>query len=405
MHALRRYERAPVFVAFAAFALIGVSAGAGGVLLPAQIRDYAVTKTAIGATFFTWSAGFVVASFMTGLLIDRLGTRRALVLGAGLFIAGALVTAARPPFVAFVVVQAVAGYGTGVLESALNAFLAEQPDATPLLNRLHAFFGIGALLGPLLATWLLGFTAWTTVWLVLAIAAVFLMVGFHSAYPAVPVRPKATEQARGAELTTALRQRAVLLAATLLAVYVGLEIGVGNWGVSYLVDARGQHRLLAGYTLSGYWLGLTLGRFLISPLGRRVRLTPGGLLLGSISGVTVASALTWFLPSSAASIGFVVLGFFLGPVFPTTMALAPAVTMPRLVPTAIGVMNAGAVVGGSVLPWAAGAIGQSAGMWSLMPLAVALGGVQLVVCWWLLRSLRVLQPGPSEPAAAGVAHA
>ncbi len=48
MLALRVNDRTPVVVAFAAFVLVGVNAGVTGVLLPAQISDYGVSKAAIG---------------------------------------------------------------------------------------------------------------------------------------------------------------------------------------------------------------------------------------------------------------------------------------------------------------------------------------------------------------------
>ena len=95
-----------------------------------------------------------------------------------------LYLATRPPFVAFVLVQLLTGYGTGVLESALNAYLATLPDATTLLNRLHAFFGVGALIGPAWPPGSLGFASWTVVWLVLAVACVPLVAGFLRRLPA-----------------------------------------------------------------------------------------------------------------------------------------------------------------------------------------------------------------------------
>ncbi|HMD95056.1 MAG TPA: hypothetical protein VKG80_20680 [Trebonia sp.] len=73
------------------------------------------------------------------------------------------------------------------------------------------------------------------------------------------------------------------------------------------------------------------------------------------------------------------LGFFLGPVFPTTMAIAPQLTQARLAPTAIGVMNAGSVLGDAALPWLAGALAQRAGAWTLLPFAVTLGALQFAV--------------------------
>ena len=85
--------------------------------------------------------------------------------------------------VKFLLVQLVAGYGTGVLESGLNVYLAALLGATTLLNRLHAFFGVSALLGPALAAWIVGFAAWTVVWLVLALASAVLAAAFLLAFP------------------------------------------------------------------------------------------------------------------------------------------------------------------------------------------------------------------------------
>jgi fucose permease len=375
--------RAPLLLAYAAFVLVGLGAGVSGVLLPEQIRDYGVDKATIGLTFFAGSGGFFLAGITAGPLIHRVGSRLTLALSGGLYVVAGLYTATRPPFLAFLLVQILIGYGTGALESVLNAYLAGLPNAPTLLNRLHAFFGVGALLGPLLATWMLGFASWTAVWLALAIAGVPLVGGFLVAYPPVAAEPDgfaAVGAGRRGLLPAALREPGVLLGSALLALYVGLELGVGNWGFSYLVEERGQGDLLAGYTVSGYWLGLTLGRFLISPIATRLGLTAVGITYASLIGVAVAGALTWLVPSAgAASTGLLLLGFFLGPIFPTTMAVMPQVIEARLVPTAMGVLNAGSVVGGAALPWLAGALAQDVGPWTLLPFVLVLTGCQLVV--------------------------
>jgi fucose permease len=405
----RRPAGTPVILAYVTFALIGVSAGVTGVLLVAQMRDYAVDRTTIGIIFFAKSAGFVLAGATAGMLIHRFGTRIALTIGAGAFALAALYSATRPPFVVFVVAQVLAGYGIGMLESVLNAYLAALPNATTLLNRLHAFFGVGALLGPPLATWIVGGTSWPVVYLVMGVAYLPVVAGFLIFYPrpqADPTTnraaPRAGEPASGGLLRAALRRPGVLLGAALLAVYVGLEIGVGNWAFSYLVQARGQGELLAGYTVSGYWLGLTLGRFLISPVATRLGVTAAGLMYACMAGITGAAALTWLLPSAAAAgAGLVLLGFFLGPIFPTTMAVAPQLTDARLVPTAIGVMNAGSVIGGSALPWLAGAIAQGAGIWTLLPFAVTLALLQLAIWRPMARRIHTYRLAGQELLDAG----
>ncbi|GIH49163.1 Fucose permease [Microbispora rosea] len=387
MSAVRREVWAPVALSYVTFILVGLSSGVGGVLLPAQIDDYGLDKATIGTQFFAFSAGFMLSGSTAGPLIHRLGIRASLILGGGTFALAGLFTAVRPPFLAFLVAQIVAGYGTGIFESVLNAYLTDLPKATTLLNRLHAFFGVGALLGPLLATWILTFLPWTAVWLILALVCLPLLIGFYLTLPAREAPPPATaeEQAeRSGLLATASRQPAVLLGAVFLAVYVGLEISVGNWGFSFLVDEHGQSDLLAGYTVSGYWLGLTLGRFLISPIATRLGMTATGMTFLCLAGVTLSTMLAWLVPGSAmASVSFVLLGFWLGPIFPTTMAVAPRLTVARLVPTAIGLINGVSVVGGAVFPWLTGAIAQGVGAWTLPPFAVSLALLQLVI-WWLV---------------------
>ena len=387
----------PFLLSYATFVLVGIGAGGGGVLLLAQMTGYGVDRATIGITFFTGSAGYVLAALATGPLIHRFGVRIALAAGGGAYVVAGLYLATRPVFVAFVLVQLVTGFGVGILESALNAYLAALPNATARLNRLHAFFGVGALIGPVLAARIVAVAPWTVVWLVMALACVPLVAGFLVAYPgrsdpaaqAPPAADPAGPAARGL-LRAAMREPGVLLGAAMLSVYVGLEIGVGNWVFSYLVQAHLLSESLAGYAVSGYWLGLTLGRFVISPVAAKTGVSTGAMIYGCLAGVIAAAGLAWLSPTAAVTaIALVLLGFFLGPIFPTTMSIAPRLAQPRLVPTAIGVMNAASLIGGSALPWVAGAIAQSAGIWTILPYALTLGLLQFALWWPLARRIRV----------------
>jgi fucose permease len=409
-----RLARPPVLLSYATFVLIGITAGTGGVLLVAQMSGYGVDRATIGVMFFTNSIGFVLAGLSNGALIRRLGFRAATGLGSGGFVLVGLYLATRPPFVAFLLVQVLLGYATGVLESVLNAYIAALPEARGQLNRLHAFFGVGALIGPVLASWMLGLASWPEVWLVLAVACAPLLVGFLMTYPG---RPSAGPPARlaadppaqlpeplpeslleppapqpGGLLGAALRQRGVLLGSLLLAIYVGLEIGVGNWGFSYLVQSRGLARLPAGYAVSGYWLGLTVGRFLISPIAARLGTSTARMIYVCMTGVIAAATLAWLSPGATPAIAaLALLGFFLGPIFPTTMAIVPQLTEEDLAPTAIGIMNAGGIAGGSALPWLAGVITQGAGMWTLLPFTVTLGVLELAAWRPIARRIQIPQ--------------
>ncbi|MGI5268040.1 MFS transporter [Nonomuraea sp. CA-218870] len=380
-------QRGSVLLSYAIFILVGVTGGVSGVLLPAQIADYGVDMAAIGVIFFTFSAGYLLAGSGSGAMVRRWGTRSALLAGGGAYVLSALIMGLRPSFAGFVAVQVLAGYGMGLLEAVLNTYLAGLPSATALLNRLHAFFGVGALLGPLLATWMLTFAPWNGVWLVLAAAFVPLAVGTRFAYPR-EVSAHADGPASGGLLGTALRSLSVVLACVFLVVYVGLETAVGNWGFTFLVDEHAQAATAAGAMMSGYWLGLTAGRFLISPVAARLGWSTTAMAYACLAGVVASVALIWTAPGGAvAGAGLALLGFFLGPVFPTAMAVVPHLTEARLVPTAIGVMNGMSVFGGGLLPWLAGAVAESAGVWTLVPFSMTLALLQLAI--WRLLAVRM----------------
>jgi fucose permease len=197
----------------------------------------------------------------------------------------------------------------------------------------------------------------------------------------------------GPRLGAAVRLRIVVILAAFLAVYVGVEASVGNWAFSYLTEERGQAVLAAGWTVSGYWCGLTVGRFTLNAAAERLGLGLAALSGVCIAGVGACALAVWLLPPLAASVvALALMGFFLGPLFPTTIAAVPRLVPGELVATAIGVLVAMSVVGGGGLPWVVGVAAQRMGLWTLLPIAGA-GALGMGVLWWRV-SRRLAEPVP-----------
>jgi fucose permease len=376
-------ERAQIALAFAGFVFLGIGAGGTGVLLLPQIHDYGVDKATIGLTFIFSCVGYVTAAWASGSLLHRFGVRVCLAGGIAIVFLGAGAVAFRPTFAVFVGVQILLGYGQGAIDAGLNAFCSMLRGATGLLNSLHAFFGVGALLGPLLAAALLqAHLHWTVFYLVFAALALVLVVAVIALYPPAVPAHEGTTTAERPSLWAALRQRAVLLAAAFLAIYVGLEVSLGNWGFAFLTEMRGQSLLLAGWAVAGYWMGLTVGRFTLNRLAARIGIGVAGLTAWCLVGIVVFGILVWLIPSAiVASGGLFVLGFFLGPLFPTMIAAVPHLTPAPLVATAIGILVGLSAAGGALFPWLAGAVYQHLGGGSLLPFSVLLA-LLLGLVWW-----------------------
>lgn len=400
-------RRGEIVLAFAGFIAIGLGGGAGGVLLPAQISEYGIDKSIIGLLFFTFSGGYVLAGALNGWLLRRLGLRGDLVAGTAAFSVAALLSGLRPAYPVLLALSVVFGFGAGIIDATLNAFVAALPNRTALLNLLHAFYGIGALIGPIMASAMLDRgLSWGAVYVVFAAVGVPLTAGFALRYPRAlpPGAPSAAPGPAGeaampagrSVFGTAVRHPAVLLSAIFLIVYVGVEVTLGNWAFSFMVEERGQGTLLAGWIVSGFWLGFTLGRFVLGAVAERLGVGPVELTFGCLLVLAAATVLTWLVPGTlAAAVGFALLGAALGPIFPLTIAVLPRLAPARLVPTAIGLLVGVSVIGAAFFPWLAGAIAENIGLDSLLPYTVVLTAV-LLTNWW-----RIARRMPPSPVGAG----
>ncbi|HUS13827.1 MAG TPA: MFS transporter [Chloroflexia bacterium] len=386
------HPRLVVALAFFAFILIGAADGASGVLLPSLQVQYGVSKAIIALGFLAGTTGYLMSAFSSGPLVARLGIRRFLVLGAGTYLAGALVYSSVPPLPVLYAAWLVLGFGVGIIDAGLNAYVAGLPNNTMLLNWLHAFYGAGALIGPLVATAILaGGGRWNMVYMVWAVVALLAMGGFARLYPARTIEAAPAAGAPNV-LRAALRLPVVWVGAFFLLIYTGVEGSLGSWSYSLLTEARAEPAVAAGWMVSGYWAGLTAGRVVLGALA--VRLGPVRLIHGCLAGVVAGAGLLWIGSGSVVSaVALALIGFSLGPVFPTAIALLPTRVAARLLASAIGFMVSGASVGAALLPWAAGNLADRFGLPSLLPFVMALS-LALVGLWLGLLA------APGSPAAS-----
>lgn len=64
--------------------------------------------------------------------------------------------------------------------------------------------------------------------------------------------------------------------------YVGLEVALGGWIVEFMIQVRKGEPFASGMTATGFWLGLTIGRFVlgfITPkIGEKLAITVSFLM-------------------------------------------------------------------------------------------------------------------------------
>jgi fucose permease len=184
-------------------------------------------------------------------------------------------------------------------------------------------------------------------------------------------------------LIAASRLPVVWWTSLFLLLYVGIEVSLGSWGYSYLVEGQHRQAFISSLIVSGFWFGLMLGRFTLTNIAERLGLGNVSLIYACMAGILLGVLIIWLLPFEFfAAIGFCFIGFSLGPIYPTTVALVPDWVPSRLVPTAIGFLVSLSILGIALFPWLAGILAQYAGIGSLLPYTMVLTALMLL-SWWI----------------------
>ncbi|HLI06801.1 MAG TPA: MFS transporter [Ktedonobacteraceae bacterium] len=377
-----------ISLAFFGFVLIGISGGANGVLLPSLSNYYHVGDAIIGLLFLVSSLGYFLSALSSGLMAERLGLRWLLVLGAIILLPGLLGFGLKLPFVVLLFARLLAGLGVGIIETGFNIFITALPRSTTLLNFLHAFYGAGALVGPLIASTILALAwGWNSFYLLMVALSLPLLLGLTTFFR-LPADAAPTQEGvpTGKEnvLTATLKLPIVWVTAIFLLVYVGIEVSLGNWTYTFLLEARQQGTVAAGWIVSGFWLGFTLGRFTLQAMAEKLGIGTKTLMYACMVGLGFGLLLVWLIPLGAiAAIGFCFLGFSIAPIYPLTVSIAPKLVPARLAPSTIGLLVSVSIIGLALFPWIAGILAQFVGIWTLLPYTLALTIIMLAFWQYL----------------------
>ncbi len=256
----------------------------------------------------------------TGLLVDStIGVRWVLIGGSILTAAAIFVLGLRPSYAMSIGAVLLAGLGsaglsTGSIVLMRTAFFPDSPTAS--LNLGFVFFALGALVTPVLVDVLSslgGFRRATIVVAVLCLVPAVVAALTSGAALRVAEHPGDT--------TWLGTSQTVWLAALVFFFYAPLEAAVSMWATTLLTE-QGQSERRATWTLSGFWCAF-LGARLLTALAasylvgweRWLLVIPAALvavLLGNLSGTA---------SRTAARNGLFVLGFLLGPIFPTLVGI------------------------------------------------------------------------------------
>lgn len=380
-----------VVIAYLSFIALGLPGGLLGVAWP-SIRDtFGLDQAALGTLLFTTTAGYLTASVFNGRIISHIGFAKTLLLATTLITIGLLGIGVAPGWWFLIVIALVMGLGQGIVDAGLNLYFANNFNAR-LMNWLHAAFGLGAALGPLLMTeifrldqsWRVGYYVIAGVHLLMvAVFAITLQQWQNPTHQAEPETARADIAAPS--IFASLRHPPVVFGVLLFFVFTGMESTAGNWGYTMLTESRMVNIIIAGQWISLYWWSFTLGRLVFGFIGDRipVKTAVWGCMFLMLGGAVLLTLNLGDVPSFT---GLIVLGFALAPIFPLLMTVTPERLGKHHATNAIGFQVGAAGLGIAASPALAGVIAGATTLEAIGPFLIGSAALTIVLYYLVERS-------------------
>lgn len=390
----KRVEFVQFFALLVAMFGIGYTEGHIGPLLPCIQAEYDVNFIVVSTIFILNMVGCLVTAVSGVYLTQRLRFGKVVVIG-GMFQAAAfIIESTAPPFPAFVISFGLVGFGLSLQDSQINGYTAALKDnSATKMGILHAVYGVGALVSPTVSTQFAQKPRWSFFYITsvgVAVISVSLLIAvfrFHmqdECLQDIGQPPADTSDNEENHYMQIIRLKTVWLLGLFLFCYVGVEVTMGSWTVTYIIQVRNGGPW-SGYISTGFFGGIALGPIALLWVNRKVGedKVPFIYILIAIA----LQLIIWFVPSLILNAVCVALiGIVLGPMFTIAINQAGRLLPPWLLTGSISIMAGFWATGSATVPFITGVISSKAGVKAMPPVMVGMLG--MLFCLWGLVYLR-----------------
>ncbi len=344
----------------------------------------------INSAFF---GSYFVFAIPAGLLIEKIGYKRTMVVGLLIMAVGALLfvpAANAPSFELFLAALIVLAAGVTALQVAANPYvtvLGPSRTASSRLNLTQAFNSLGTTIAPYVGGLLILAAAPLSsselerlsapalqayrlqeastvkipyIGIAVALTALALAIAMFN-LPKIEAtrefRPMGEVDAAARDLW---KQRQLVLGTLAIFLYVGAEVAIGSFLINYFTQPDIGHMSVkaAAGLVSLYWFGAMIGRF-IGAAG--LQKLPTRAVLGTVAVVACLLVVTSMLSHGWLAMATIIcVGLFNSVMFPSIFALGVEGLGP-LTAKGSGLLVQ-AIVGGAIIPVAEGALADRIGI-------------------------------------------
>ncbi|MFU1797929.1 MFS transporter [Paenibacillus azoreducens] len=351
-----------IWIGCLSYFLIGLAHVVLGSVLPVLLEHYGREYSQGGTLIFTQFAGFLAGVLVSPILNRRFGKRGGLLIAISLLCAAELTYMLLPPWGLLYPIALCAGFGFGMIEAVIGTIIiAAIKDKTAVaMSRLEVFFGVGAMIMPLIASGLITQGWWRFSFLVISLfALVTFLFWSKSSFGEIDAALKAKTSAAGADSAGTSSGKKpfpyqgksfgiLLMFILFFFLYVGTEMSLANFMPAILIEKIGMKEAGAALSVTCFWIAMSVGRIFAGTVAERIHYRVYVLVSCIVTlGLLAVFPFTSNIWSSFAVI--LLLGLFMSGIFSITLVFASKLLAGSEESTPSILIAAGGV-GGAILP-------------------------------------------------------
>lgn len=373
--------------------LIFISLGLPDSLLgsgwPAMHAAFSVPSSYAGYVSMAISFMTIISALLSPIMIKRFHTKWIVIVSIFLTVMGLIGFSISTSYAMLFVFAVPYGMGAGAIDASVNHYVANNYSGS-VMNFLHCFYGVGAVISPNIMAVALSKASWNEGYRWTAYIQIFILLICIISLPLWKKNESDSnkQEEEVARIREALKRPGVVLTLIAFFAYCSGEATCFLWTSSYFAGVKEglTDHLIASFgslIFGGLMLGRLISGFVSNRLGDRM-LIRIGIFVEVVGILLVMIPVTSFIP---AAIGFVIIGTGMGPVYPAIQHMAPTNFGERYSAAVIGLQMASAYIGSTFMPMIFGNIQEKIGI-GIMPFYLLIFAVLNI--WMLERTYVVL---------------
>ena len=342
------------------------------ILIPYLKGAFDLSYTQAMLVQFCFFGAYFIVSLPAGILVGKIGYKKGIVVGLTISSLGSLLfypAAEMGIYALFLLALFVLASGITILQVSANPYvsaLGPSATASSRLTMTQAFNSLGTTVAPFFGAWLIfsglehtqaaDASAVQIPYLLIAVTLLFL--AFIFSILKLPELGKS--QQTEISISKAWQHRHLKLGAVGIFLYVGAEVAIGSFLVSFLNDPSiaGMQESEAARFIAYYWGGAMVGRFVGAFVMQRI--AAGKVLAFNAVAVIILISFAVLFDGEIAMWSILVVGLFNSIMFPTIFSLAIN-GLGDATSNAAGVLCL-AIVGGAIFPLIQGMLADMIGV-------------------------------------------